>query len=86
MKDLQGVICALCTPMTEDGGAVDESALKRHIDSMLYNATVKAAVNVSGRAIGPCRPPVRSLRDEELAELRQAMGLLGAAGQVAIPA
>jgi 4-hydroxy-tetrahydrodipicolinate synthase len=50
----------------------------------VYNAAVKAAADVSGRAIGPCRSPVRSLREEELAELRQAMGLLGAAEQVAI--
>lgn len=54
----------------------------RHV----YNAAVKAATNVSGRPIGPCRPPVRPLKDSEIAELREAMGLLGAAQQHAIPA
>jgi 4-hydroxy-tetrahydrodipicolinate synthase len=46
----------------------------RHV----YNAAVKAATNLSGRAIGPCRPPVRPLKEHELAELRAAMSLLGA--------
>ena len=35
MKDLKGICCALCTPFTEDGESVDETALKNHMDSML---------------------------------------------------
>ena len=35
MKELRGICAALCTPFTEDGEAVDEQALKDHIDSML---------------------------------------------------
>jgi 4-hydroxy-tetrahydrodipicolinate synthase len=54
----------------------------RHV----YNAAVKAATNVSGRPIGPCRPPVRPLKDSELAELSEAMRLLGGAHQEAVPA
>ncbi len=49
----------------------------RHV----YNAAVKAATNMSGRPVGPCRPPVRPLRAEELAELRKCMSLL--AGETA---
>jgi 4-hydroxy-tetrahydrodipicolinate synthase len=35
MKELNGICVALCTPFTEDGEKVDETALKNHIDSML---------------------------------------------------
>ncbi len=35
MKELKGICTALCTPFTDDGENVDESALKNHIDSML---------------------------------------------------
>ncbi|UCG66776.1 MAG: dihydrodipicolinate synthase family protein, partial [Deltaproteobacteria bacterium] len=35
MKELKGICAALCTPFTEDGEKVDETALKDHIDSML---------------------------------------------------
>jgi len=35
MKALKGMCVALCTPFTEDGERVDETALKNHIDSML---------------------------------------------------
>ncbi len=35
MKELKGICCALCTPFTEDGEAVDETALRKHIDSMI---------------------------------------------------
>ena len=35
MKELKGICAALCTPFTEDGEKVDETALKNHIDSML---------------------------------------------------
>jgi 4-hydroxy-tetrahydrodipicolinate synthase len=44
----------------------------------VYNASVKAATNMTGRHVGPCRPPVRPLKAEELAELRQAMSALSA--------
>jgi len=35
LQELKGICAALCTPFTEDGEAVDEQALKDHIDSML---------------------------------------------------
>ena len=35
MKELKGICVALCTPFTEDGEKVDETALRNHIDSML---------------------------------------------------
>ena len=35
MKELEGICAALCTPFTDDGEAVDEAALRNHIDSML---------------------------------------------------
>lgn len=35
MKDLKGICCALCTPFTEDGEKVDETAFRNHIDSMI---------------------------------------------------
>jgi 4-hydroxy-tetrahydrodipicolinate synthase len=35
MKELKGICTAICTPFTEDGEKVDETALKNHIDSML---------------------------------------------------
>lgn len=35
MKELKGMCVALCTPFTEDGEKVDETALKNHIDSMI---------------------------------------------------
>ena len=45
----------------------------RHV----YNASVKAATNLSGRPVGPCRKPVQPLTDVEMAELKQAMAPLG---------
>ncbi len=45
----------------------------RHV----YNASVKAATNLSGRPVGPCRKPVQPLTDVEMAELKQAMVPLG---------
>ncbi len=44
----------------------------RHV----YNASVKAATNLSGRPVGPCRKPVQPLTDVEMAELKQAMAPL----------
>lgn len=44
----------------------------RHV----YNAAVKAATNLSGRPVGPCRRPVRPLSESQLAELRRAMAAL----------
>ena len=35
MKELKGICAALCTPFTENGEEVDETALKKHIDSMI---------------------------------------------------
>ena len=35
MEELKGICAALCTPFTEDGEKVDETALRNHIDSML---------------------------------------------------
>ena len=35
MKELKGICVALCTPFTDDGEKVDETALKQHIDSMM---------------------------------------------------
>jgi len=35
MKELKGICCALCTPFTDDGESVDETALRNHIDSMI---------------------------------------------------
>jgi 4-hydroxy-tetrahydrodipicolinate synthase len=43
----------------------------------VYNAAVKAATNLSGRPVGPCRKPVRLLTDAEMADLKQAMRPLG---------
>lgn len=43
----------------------------------VYNAAVKAATNMSGRAVGHCRMPVQPLTKTELAELRQALTPLG---------
>src|SRR4030042_5693067 len=34
-KKLGGICVALCTPFTEDGEKLDETGLKKHIDSML---------------------------------------------------
>jgi len=35
LKELKGICAALCTPFTDDGEKVDETAIKNHIDSML---------------------------------------------------
>lgn len=35
MTDLKGICVPVCTPFTADGSAVDEAALKNHLDSML---------------------------------------------------
>jgi 4-hydroxy-tetrahydrodipicolinate synthase len=39
----------------------------------VYNAAVKAATNLSGRKVGPCRKPVQPLTESEMKELRQAL-------------
>ena len=39
----------------------------------VYNASVKAATNLSGRPVGPCRKPVKPLTEREMAELKEAM-------------
>ncbi len=38
--------------------------------SHVYNAAVKAATNLSGRSVGPCRAPVRPLSASDLVELQ----------------
>jgi dihydrodipicolinate synthase/N-acetylneuraminate lyase len=43
----------------------------------VYNAGVKAATNLSGRKVGPCRKPVLPLTDSEMAELKEALRPLG---------
>jgi 4-hydroxy-tetrahydrodipicolinate synthase len=43
----------------------------------VYNASVKAATNLSGRKVGDCRKPVQPLTASEMAELRNALKPLG---------
>jgi 4-hydroxy-tetrahydrodipicolinate synthase len=43
----------------------------------VYNASVKAATNLSGRKVGPCRKPVQPLTDSEMIELKEALKPLG---------
>jgi len=43
----------------------------------VYNASVKAATNLSGRKVGPCRKPVQPLTDSEMSELREVLKHLG---------
>ena len=43
----------------------------------VYNAAVKAATNLTGRKVGPCRKPVLPLTDSEMAELKEALKPLG---------
>jgi 4-hydroxy-tetrahydrodipicolinate synthase len=43
----------------------------------VYNAVVKAATNLSGRKVGPCRKPLMPLTDSEIAELKEALKPLG---------
>ena len=43
----------------------------------VYNASVKAATNLSGRKVGPCRQPVQSLTDDEMVGLKEALEPLG---------
>ncbi|MCH9013836.1 MAG: dihydrodipicolinate synthase family protein [Proteobacteria bacterium] len=43
----------------------------------VYNAAVKAATNLSGRPVGPCRAPVRPLSAPDLEELQGALAPLG---------
>jgi 4-hydroxy-tetrahydrodipicolinate synthase len=43
----------------------------------VYNAAVKAATNLSGRKVGPCRKPVQPLTDAEMSELRESLKPLG---------
>ena len=45
--------------------------------SHVYNASVKAATNLSGRKVGPCRKPVQPLTDPEMRELKDALKPLG---------
>ncbi len=45
--------------------------------SHFYNAAVKAATNLSGRPVGPCRKPVQPLTPEEHRDLLRALQPLG---------
>jgi 4-hydroxy-tetrahydrodipicolinate synthase len=42
-----------------------------------YNPSVKAATNLSGRKVGPCRKPQMPLTDAEMEELKKALKPLG---------
>jgi 4-hydroxy-tetrahydrodipicolinate synthase len=43
----------------------------------VYNAAVKAATNLSGRKVGPCRKPLMPLTDSEMSDLKDALKPLG---------
>ena len=43
----------------------------------VYNAAVKAATNLSGRPVGPCRLPVQPLRGPELRDLTKVLEPVG---------
>ena len=43
----------------------------------VYNAAAKAATNLSGRPVGPCRRPVQPLDEAQTAALEKAMAALG---------
>lgn len=43
----------------------------------VYNSAVKAATNLSGIEVGPCRYPVQPLTDEEMRELKKCLEPLG---------
>ena len=43
----------------------------------VYNASVKAATNLTGRQVGPCRQPVQPLTEDEMRDLKEAMAPLG---------
>jgi len=42
-----------------------------------WSGSVKAASNLSGRPVGPCRKPVQPLTDSEMAELKEVLKPLG---------
>jgi len=39
----------------------------------VYNASVKAATNLSGRKVGPCRKPVQPLTEKEMIEMKKVL-------------
>jgi len=43
----------------------------------VYNASVKAATNLSGRKVGPCRKPVQPLTEKEMIEMKKVLQPLG---------
>jgi len=43
----------------------------------VYNVAVKAATNLSGRKVGPCRKPQMPLTDAEMKQLKEALKPLG---------
>jgi 4-hydroxy-tetrahydrodipicolinate synthase len=46
-------------------------------NSHVYNVAVKAATNLTGRKVGPCRKPSQPLTDSEMTELKKALKPLG---------
>ena len=50
----------------------------------IYNAAAKAATNLSGRPVGPCRLPVQPLEPAELAALETALAALAESSPQAI--
>lgn len=46
----------------------------------VYNAAIKAATNLSGRSVGPCRKPVLPLTDDEMEAMKASLIPLGAHG------
>ena len=66
MKELEGICAALCTPFTDDGERIDESALRNHIDSML-DAGVHSILINGGTGEFACLRPEERRRLAELA-------------------
>jgi 4-hydroxy-tetrahydrodipicolinate synthase len=66
MIELRGICVALCTPLTEDGEKIDETALKNHIDSMIEAGVHHILVNAGTGEFGYLRPSERK-RNAEIA-------------------
>lgn len=66
MIDLRGICVALCTPLTEDGEKIDETALKNHIDSMIEAGVHHILVNAGTGEFGYLRSSERK-RNAEIA-------------------
>ena len=66
MKQLKGICAALCTPFTDDGERIDETALRNHIDSMLEAGVHSILIN-GGTGEFACLRPEERRRLVELA-------------------